>query len=73
MWHLVQTIAISQYVDLTPTFDWCYQMVKPAVTTYVTLLTGPAGGNLPFRRLCCDFDAQLPTMSEMAFARKLVK
>lgn len=31
------------------------------------------GGNLPFRRLCCDFDPQLPTMSEMAFARQLIK
>ncbi|KAF8063726.1 DUS3L [Scenedesmus sp. PABB004] len=31
------------------------------------------GGNLPFRRLCVDFDAELRTMSEMAFARKLVK
>jgi tRNA-dihydrouridine synthase 3 len=31
------------------------------------------GGNLPFRRLCVDFEPELPTMSEMAFARKLIK
>ena len=30
------------------------------------------GGNLPFRRLCVDFGAQA-TMSEMVFARKLIK
>lgn len=31
------------------------------------------GGNLPFRRLCVDYDSDLPTMSEMAFARQLLK
>lgn len=30
------------------------------------------GGNLPFRRLCVDFGCEV-TMSEMAFARMLVK
>ena len=30
------------------------------------------GGNLPFRRLCADFGAEV-TMSEMAFARALLK
>lgn len=30
------------------------------------------GGNLPFRRLCVDFGAEV-TMSEMAFARMLVR
>ena len=30
------------------------------------------GGNLPFRRLCVDFGAQL-TMSEMAYARQLLR
>lgn len=30
------------------------------------------GGNLPFRRLCCDFGCEV-TMSEMAFARQLLK
>lgn len=30
------------------------------------------GGNLPFRRLCADFGAEA-TMSEMAFARMLLK
>ena len=30
------------------------------------------GGNLPFRRLCVEFGAEV-TMSEMVFAYKLVK
>ncbi len=30
------------------------------------------GGNLPFRRLCVDFGAEI-TMSEMAYARQIVK
>lgn len=30
------------------------------------------GGNKPFRQLCCDFGCEA-TMSEMAFARQLIK
>lgn len=30
------------------------------------------GGNVPFRRLCTDFGAEV-TMSEMSFARFLIK
>ena len=30
------------------------------------------GGNLPFRRLCADFGAEA-TMSEMVFARQLIR
>lgn len=38
------------------------------------LLLGPLtrGGNVPYRRMCVDFGAEV-TMSEMAFARPLIK
>lgn len=64
---------VWDYVTPQHVLERNQRFVQERLSGRVILAPLTKGGNLPFRRLCCHFDPELPTVSEMAFARQLVK
>lgn len=69
--RMVPTAVAAAAADL-PSVAERNASILPRLHGQLILAPLTKGGNLPFRRLCVNLGAQA-TMSEMAFARQLIK